>query len=244
MIGKFFIPFFFLLLSVSSCGQDVSQTIAAQVVEAKIVSGDTLPKKERNYTRFEKEILRFEEEDKASAPRQGSILFVGSSTIRLWKTLAEDMAPLPVMNRGFGGATIGEVNYYFHRIVDKYKPRLVVFYAGENDLYSPDVSVDSVVRDFNAFRDSMHTYLPQCKAIFVSVKPSPARWKFQDKFLEANKRFEAICQYDPDWSYLDVIPTMLDGDARPRKEIYRADSLHMNTTGYSRWTKIIKPHLK
>jgi lysophospholipase L1-like esterase len=244
MIGQFFIPFSFLFLSISSCGQGALQTTVAQAVETKAPLGDTLPKRVRNYTRFEKEILRFEESDRASAPRQGSILFVGSSTIRLWKTLAEDMAPLPVINRGFGGGTIGEVNYYFHRIVDKYKPRLVVFYAGENDLYSPDISVDSVVRDFNAFRDSMHAYLPNCKAIFVSVKPSPARWKFQDKFMEANKRFEAICKYDPAWSYVDVIPSMLDAGARPRKEIYRADSLHMNAAGYARWTKIIRPHLK
>jgi len=244
MIGKLFVPFLFLFSSISSCGQGTPQPTVSQSMGIRTPLADTLPKKVRNYTRFEKEILRFEESDQAAAPRQGSILFVGSSTIRLWKTLAEDMAPLPVINRGFGGATIGEVNYYFHRIVDKYKPRLVVFYAGENDLFSPDISVDSVVQDFNAFRDSMHTYLPHCKAIFISVKPSPARWGFQDKFLEANNRFEAICKYDPAWSYIDVIPSMLDAGARPRREIYRADSLHMNAAGYARWTKIIKPHLK
>ena len=239
-----FIPFCFLLLSLSSCGQGVT-TVDARVADNTIpVPVDTAPRKLRNFARFEKEILKFEEYDRAGMPAAGGILFVGSSSVRLWKTVAQDMAPLPVVNRGFGGATIGEINYYFRRIVAKYKPRLLVFYAGENDLFNPDTPVDSVVNDFNRFRDSMDVYLPQCRMFFIGVKPSPARWEFEDKFLEANLCFQEICSKDPRWDYLDVTAPMLDATGRPRKEIYRADSLHMNSTGYAEWTHIVKPALR
>lgn len=245
MIARFFLPISCLFFSLSSCGQNGVVPVEGQVTTNIIVpTVDTLPKKVRSYTRFEREILRFEENDKIAPPPTGSILFVGSSSIRLWRTLTEDMAPLPVVNRGFGGATIGEVNYYFHRMVAKYKPSFIVFYAGENDLFSPDISVDSVVNDFNGFRDSVNIYLPQCQAFFISVKPSPARWLFQDKFVEANNRFRAICEADPRWTYIDVVTPMLMPSGLPKKDIYRADSLHMNAAGYTYWTQVVKPRLK
>lgn len=239
---KFFLPVLSFLFSLQACGQPLASSPmnTATVVSPPI---DTLPKKQRNFTRFEKEIVRFEENDKALMPKSNGILFVGSSSIRLWKNVAQDMAPMPVINRGFGGATIGEVNYYFKRIVAKYHPRFLVFYAGENDLFHPEVSVDSVVNDFNRFRDSMRVYEPQCRMYFVSVKPSPARWHFQEKFTEANKRFQAICASDPNWMYVDIVPQMLTADGRPRKDIFRSDSLHMNSFGYADWTGIIKPKL-
>lgn len=240
---RFFIPFALVLVSLSSCGQGVSQTPAQEQTQPVSVPVDTVPVKVRNYTRFEKEILRFEESDQVVMPASGGILFVGSSSIRLWRSLAEDMAPLPVINRGFGGATIGEVNYYFRRIVAKYKPRLLVFYAGENDLYT-NMPVDSVVQDFNHFRDSMNRYLPDCRMYFIGIKPSPARWDQQAKFEEANLCFKEVCARDPRWNYVDVGKTMLDTKGLPRREIYRADSLHMNGAGYAEWTKVLKPVLK
>src|SRR5687768_181547 len=107
-----FIPFVLWCLTLSSCGQGVAPTAHVQAqANALSVPADTLPVNVRNLTRFEREIIHFEEIDRAAMPASGGILFVGSSSIRLWKTLAQDMAPLPVLNRGFGGATIGEVNY-------------------------------------------------------------------------------------------------------------------------------------
>lgn len=235
------IPYFIPLFLFFSCGR---QSVADAQVSATAMETSPPVKKAPNLARFEKEIVQFEANDKTAAPAAGGILFVGSSTIRLWKTLAEDMAPLPVVNRGFGGATIAEVNHYFRRIVARYKPSLLVFYAGENDLAVPDVSVDSVVGDFDRFRDSMRVYLPQCHVYFVGVKPSPARWAYEDKFLEANRRFRAICEKDPRYTYVDVQKTMLGPDGRPKKDIYRADSLHMNAGGYKAWTAILKPELK
>lgn len=241
-----FIPLLLLGLSLSSCGQGVTQTLPVQEPVAVVAlppdTAATFPKV-RSYTRFEREILKFEEADLAAMPAPGGILFVGSSSIRLWKTLAQDMAPLPVLNRGFGGATIGEVNHYFGRIVRKYDPRVLVFYAGENDLYT-DMPVDSVVADFNRFRDSMQVYLPECRMYFIGIKPSPARWQAQAKFEEANRCFRAVCSRDPRWTYVDVTPPMLAENGLPRRDIYRSDSLHMNGYGYAEWTKLLKPILK
>lgn len=245
MAIKRLLPLFFIFLSLSSCGQQANLAdVQGQATLLSLPVTDTAPKKVRNLARFEREIVKFEEYDKTAAPKAGGILFVGSSSIRLWKTVAEDMAPLPVLNRGFGGATIAEVNHYFQRVVYRYKPKMLVFYAGENDLFDVNTPVDTVVKGFNAFRDSMNRYLPDCRMYFVSVKPSPARWPFQQKFLEANAKFRAICDEDPRWTYVDVIAPMLGTDGRPRKDIYRADSLHMNVAGYAEWSKVLKPTLR
>lgn len=239
-----FIPLGFLFLSLSACGQGVAGSEVASLPLKTLLPDSavkTVPV--RSYTRFEREIRAFEESDRVSPPASGSILFVGSSSIRLWKTVAADMAPMPVLNRGFGGATIGEVNHYFSRIVAKYTPKLLVFYAGENDLYM-GMSVDSVLNDFNRFRDSVATRLPHCRMIFIGIKPSPARWAAEPVFLEANARFRTICDKDPAWTYLDVTAAMSTPTGRPRNDIYRADSLHMNAAGYAEWTKLLKPVLK
>lgn len=236
-----------LLLSIAfpfySCGQ-VPDKVIDTVQSTASLPKDTVVKKPRKLDRFEKEILRYESLDREAAPKTGGILFMGSSSIRLWKSVATDMSPMPVINRGFGGATIAEVNFYFRRMVLKYKPKMLVFYTGENDLFHTDIPVDSVMHDFDRFRDSMETHLPECRMLFISVKPSPARWSFQEKFLEANRRFQAVCEADPKWTYVDIIPQMLNAEGRPRPEIYRSDSLHMNAAGYAEWAKTIKPPLK
>lgn len=239
---RLFVSLGLLCLSLSSCGQAANTSVPVAGMPVS-VPPDTVPVKVRNYTRFEREIVRFEESDRVAMPAPGGILFVGSSSVRLWKTLPQDMAPLPVINRGFGGATIGEVNHYFHRIVGKYKPRLLVFYAGENDLYG-NMPVDSVVKDFNRFRDSMDRYLPNCRMYFIGIKPSPSRWTAQQTFEEANLCFRELCARDPRWNYIDVTRPMLNERGLPRPEIYRADSLHMNGAGYAEWTKVLKPVLR
>eukprot|EP01038_Epipyxis_sp_PR26KG_P002855 gene2855-biopygen2102 len=106
------------------------------------------------------------------------------------------------------------------------------------------MSVDSVVNDFNRFRDSMDYYLPDCRMYFIGVKPSPSRWAAQQKFEEANLCFKDVCAGDPRWNYIDVTRPMLNEHGLPRKEIYRSDSLHMNGAGYAEWTKVVKPVLK
>lgn len=241
-----FLLFLFAVLPFWACGQQPEPNISLHnQISAILVDSVSAPtKKERNLARYEKEILRYEQADKTNPPQKNGILFVGSSSIRLWKTLATDMSGLPVTNRGFGGATIAEVNHYFRRIVLPYSPQIVVFYAGENDLFHPDISIDSVLSDFKVFQDSLHVYFPDCKAYFMSVKPSPSRWVFQEKFTEANTRFRALCSASSNWTYIDIVPAMISPQGRPYPQLFRSDSLHMNAEGYARWKSAVAPVIR
>ena len=132
-------------------------------------------KKPTGPARFETEIAAFEKWDHQNAVPQNCILFVGSSTIRLWQT-ADAFPDLPVINRGFGGSTIPDVNHFADRIVFKYKPRTIVFYSGDNDI-AAGRSPDKVFADFETFAKSVHERLPNTQLIYLAIKPSPLRWE-------------------------------------------------------------------
>ncbi|HEX6622180.1 MAG TPA: GDSL-type esterase/lipase family protein, partial [Pyrinomonadaceae bacterium] len=136
--------------------------------------------------RFEPEIKRFEEADKQQPPAEGAVLFIGSSSIRLWKSLAEDFPSVKVVNRGFGGSHIEDSVDFADRIIFRHKPRLIVMYAGDNDIESGK-SPAVVLADFEKFVAAVHRKLPRTRIAFISIKPSPARWHLVDKAREANR---------------------------------------------------------
>jgi len=191
--------------------------------------------------RFEQAIVAFEEEDKTARYSSDLILFTGSSSIRFWKTLAEDMAPHPVLNRGFGGSILPEMNHYFERIVKKYQPKIIFLYCGENDI-AIDYSPEETYSAYRQFISLCKAELPNTKIVFISMKPSPSRW---DKWTNAdrtNKMIDAYSKTQGQLYYIDVGPTMMQG-TEPDKSIFVSDMLHMNPEGYKRWTKLIKPVL-
>lgn len=194
----------------------------------------------RKLNAFEKEIVRMEKADAVSPPPKGAVLFLGSSSIKGWRTLENDMAPLPVVNRGFGGSTIAEADYYFKRIVLKHRPRILVFYSGENDLHSTWLPFDTVIEDFNQFRAKMRNNLPNTKCFFISIKHSPSRWSSREKFDRANAMIKKICDTDPQWSFIDVVPFMMKDDGTPDDDLFRADCLHLNEAGYAIWTREVR----
>lgn len=193
---------------------------------------------------WESSIRQFEKADRLHPPPPGVIVFAGSSSIRLWDTLVEDMKPLEVLNRGFGGSQIAEVNHYVSRIVIPYHPRAVVLYAGENDLYEPwSKSPEAVFADFRKFVQIVHSQLPETWIYYVSMKPSPSRLSHWAKFQEANRLIEDYAHTQSRVEFIDIRPVMLDAQGRPRPELFRADGLHMNAAGYALWTSMIKPVL-
>ncbi len=167
------------------------------------------------------------------------ILFVGSSTIRLWQT-ADAFPDLPIINRGFGGSTIADVNHFADRIVFKYKPRLIVFYAGDNDL-AAGRTPDRVFGDFKTFVKSVRERLPGTPIIFLAIKPSPKRWSLRPLAQDVNALVEDLSKQDDNLTYIDTATPMLGPDGQPRKELFLPDDLHMNAKGYELWTKIIAP---
>lgn len=186
------------------------------------------------------DIARFEAEDRAAPPAPGGAVVVGSSSVRGWRTLVADLAPLPVVNRGFGGARLADVLRYAHRIVIPRRPSVVVVYAGENDLAAGGTPAQ-VEADFRALVGRVHAALPQARIAFVSIKPSPARWAQAEAQREANRRIAAVAAGDARLAYLDVTADMLGANGRPRPELFLADSLHMTPAGYALWTARVRP---
>jgi lysophospholipase L1-like esterase len=187
------------------------------------------------------DVERFVAADRLAPPAPCQVLFVGSSSIVKWRaSLPADMAPMPVVNRGFGGSHIEYVNRWFDEIVAPYRPRAIVFYAGENDL-DAGKSVARVVADFDAFLALKTKALGPTPVYFISLKPSKARFEQFALQTQVNDAIRARAGARSDLHYIDVVPAMLE-NARPR-EIFEADGLHMTAAGYAIWTRLVKAAL-
>lgn len=191
---------------------------------------------------WEKEIGAFETGDQSHPAPQNGILFIGSSSIRLWKSLDTDFPGAPVINRGFGGSQIIDSVYYADRIVIPYHPRLIIFYAGGNDI-NAGKSPQQVFADYALFVERVHHALPATRIAFISIAPNPARWVQVDKVREANRLIQDYSRHTPHLEFIDVFPAMLGPDGQPKPDIYREDRLHMNPKGYAIWQAIIGPRL-
>lgn len=192
---------------------------------------------------WEKEINAFAELDKKSFPKKNGVLFVGSSSIRAWRTVAEDFPKFRVINRGFGGSHLEDLNYYAGQIVFPYKPKLIVLYAGENDL-AAGKSVENVFSDFKNFVSLVRQNLPKTRIIFVSLKPSPARWNLAPKFKELNGLIKTETEKDKRLLFVDVWTPMLAPDGQPKGDIFLGDKLHMNSEGYKIWRETLLAPIK
>jgi len=191
---------------------------------------------------FASEIEDFVEADRARPPAPGGIVFVGSSSIRFWSSLAEDMAPLPVIRRGYGGAHLSHLVHDAPRIVIPYAPRAVVVYAGDNDI-GADKSADAVVADFEALLALIHGALPDTDVHFLTIKPSRLRWSLWPEMEKVNVRIAERAASDPRLHVIDVGRVLLGPDGMPDKSFFRFDGLHLNAKGYAAWTSVVRPIL-
>lgn len=185
--------------------------------------------------RFDEAIAKFEEMDRLHPPPAEPIVFVGSSTIRLWdlKACFPDLAAL---NRGFGGSTLPDVLHYQKRVVNRYGPSVVVLYAGDNDIAQGRTAED-VEGDFRRFLDCLREDAPKAHLVWLAIKPSRARWRLYGKMSEANRRVAAVVETDCRSRSLDLGPRMLGGDGEPRPELFREDGLHLSEEGYRLWSE-------
>jgi lysophospholipase L1-like esterase len=193
--------------------------------------------------RFAAELNAFMRQDSASPPPPAPVLFVGSSSIRFWESLATDFPGLPVLNRGFGGSRMDDVLRYADRVVFRYKPRAIVLYEGDNDLQDGRTPA-RIAGDVAEFLSRVRTTLPQARVVCLAVKPSPSRWNLADKVRQTNALLQAVVAQDTLATYVDVYTPMLGADGRPRPELFRADSLHMTPAGYAIWREAVAPALQ
>ena len=193
--------------------------------------------------RFDSEIKKYKEMDQQNPVKPGGILFLGSSSIRMWKSLEDDFKEFPVMNRGFGGSHTSDVLYYFNELVLPYKPSLIIFYEGDNDLASGK-SPEQVFSDFLQLETMVEKFLPETKIGFIAVKPSPSRWHLKDKYQTFNQKIKLYSLENENISYIDIYTPMINRDGRPDPELFIEDSLHMSHKGYDIWRKRVKTLLE
>ncbi len=193
--------------------------------------------------KWEPEIKKFEDSDRQNPPPKGAVLFIGSSSIQKWKSLADDFPGTKVINRGFGGSEIADSTVYVDRIVVPYRPKMVVLYAGDNDLANGKTP-QQVFEDYKAFVERVHRKLPTARIAFISIKPSPARASLLESMKQANGLVKAYATHARRLVYIDVFTPMLGKDGSPRPELFGPDKLHMNSEGYSLWTSVIAPRIR
>jgi lysophospholipase L1-like esterase len=169
------------------------------------------------------------------------VAFYGSSSIRLWDTLDEDLPGVPAVNLGFGGSTLAACAHFFARLVPPCRPRSLLLYAGDNDLgdgRSPE-DVLASLRDLLRQSDALLGPIPTA---FLSIKPSPARQHLDGSIRRANDLARREIDARPSGRYIDVHARMLDPDGRPRPELYGEDGLHLSRAGYRVWAAAIREH--
>lgn len=191
---------------------------------------------------FEKDIVAFERADRAKAPPKGVLMFTGSSTIGRWKTLADDFAGLPVVNRGFGGSQIADATRYAPRYIFTCQPRAIYLRAGGNDL-NAGKTVEQVFADFKAFEAAVHARLPETDIVFISLSPSIARWGQASKEKALNQLIAGYAKGRPHMGYIETYDLVLGADGKPRPELFVSDRLHFNAEGYKLLLARVRPQV-
>jgi lysophospholipase L1-like esterase len=194
-------------------------------------------------SRWDAAFAAFAADDEVHPHPPGGVLFVGSSSIRLWSDLESQFNDLPVViKRGFGGSQLSDCVKHVSRLVLRYRPRTVLVYAGDNDLAAGSAPSE-VLRRFTAFADGVHQALPNTEIFYISIKPSPARLALLPQIRATNALIRGYAEREGKVDYIDVFTPMLDAAGRPRTELFRGDALHLNADGYALWKRVIAPHV-
>jgi lysophospholipase L1-like esterase len=195
-----------------------------------------------DFARWEKEIAAYESSDRTSAPPKGGALFIGSSTVRLWKTLPQDFLDHKVINRGFGGSEIVDATHFADRIIFPYEPRQIFLRSGGNDIHGGRLPAQ-VAADFADFVRVVRERLPNTEIIYIAVNPAPARWGENDKYRALNNIIRKMAVEMPRVSFIDAYDISLTTDGRGRPELFVADRLHFNAQGYKLLAERVRPYL-
>ncbi len=190
---------------------------------------------------WEEEIAGIAAREEADLPPDGAILFAGSSSIRLWESLAEDYAPRDVINRGFGGSQMSDLIDYFDRIFPPCHPRQVIIYSGGNDL-DVGVTADQVAKSFSMLCEMLAEALPEMKIALIGLAPNPERWSQREEQLRLIELTSDYC-LRKGHDFIDVWTPMMGEDGLPSRDLYVEDRLHMNAAGYAMWKRIVEPYL-
>ena len=240
---------FFILISCSDSFVELEDRVKIHAEKNGIEKSFFQVKKEALYIQqwskddtFIDEINEFKKLDNENFPGKGKILFTGSSSIRFWESLEEDMEPLEVLNRGFGGAQISHVIYHFEEIIKPYNPKAIVFFCGTNDLTALKTP-EETVHDFKKFYSLIRNQFGNIKVYMIGIKPSVERFYLDEEEKIFNNSIKLLASEDAYLEYIDVWDSMLNEDGSRMPELYIEDGLHMNKKGYEVWTKLVRKSL-
>ena len=193
---------------------------------------------------FQKEIDAFKKKDSVQMPAKKSILLIGSSSFTKWTDVQNYFPGYPILNRGFGGSSLPDVIKYVDDIVFPYDPKQIIVYCGENDIAASDtVTAVIVLERFQKLFFLIRSKLKKVPVVFISIKPSPSRWKFEPVIIEANKKIKAFLRKQPKTKFINVHDAMLNSDGSVKTDLFIQDKLHMNAEGYKIWAKIMQPEM-
>ncbi len=198
--------------------------------------------KPHDFAKWEKAITAYEAKDRENPPKPGGIVFIGSSTILRWKTLAEDFPNHNVINRGFGGSEVIDSTDFADRIVIPYKPKMVFLRAGGNDIHAGK-SAEQVFNDVKEFVTKVRGALPETEVVFISLSPAPSRWEERDENKKLNRLVEEYAKQTPGVKYIETYDMTVTPDGQPREELFVQDRLHFNAEGNKLLAERVRPYL-
>jgi len=206
------------------------------LIQQTVISAQDKPK-------FWDDVQAIKKYDQMYMPPANPILFIGSSSIRKWDDLERTFADYVVMNRGIGGAITNDIIYYANDIVFPYHPRQIVIYVGENDAPDEKTTADSILNRTKHLMTVLRTQLPDVPIVYLAMKPSPSRVKYQNKVKTANDLIRAYLKTEKNTTFIDIYTLMLTPDGKLRPELFVEDMLHMNKDGYQIWRDAVEPYL-
>ncbi len=188
------------------------------------------------------DFIRWAVEDGDNIPRREAVLAVGSSSMRMWKTIKTDLSPAEIVHRGFGGSKMSDILVMMN-FFQRYECATVLVYEGDNDLILNSLSVETYVENCQKFIEAILATRADTHIYFISTKPSPSRERALAKYQEANRQIEILCSESEQLHYIDVFTPMMVDENTVREDIFRNDRLHMNDKGYEIWTKAVRQAL-
>lgn len=228
------------IVSLTACAQRTQTKPVSQ--EASVPATKPAEAKAHDFDRWEKEISAYEKADREKMPAKGGVLFIGSSTVRMWKTLDKDFPGYNVINRGFGGSQIVDSTHFAERIIFPYEPKMIFLRAGGNDIHAGK-SAKRVFDEYKAFVTKIHGRLPKTQIAYIALCPAPSRWAERDANKALNELVKEFSKNRPYLKYVETYDMSLTADGQAREELFLPDRLHFNAEGYKILADRVRPFM-